>query len=132
MIGGSLVNLALFAHQLKSMEDKLRAAAQARAEEEAQRAVEAMQAQIPEDSGTARESIRWEPLPNQGGARVMAGGPETTKDGYDYVKAIEWGRPPSNSGPGQAAHPFFRPVQDETNGKGLERMAQGIASDMKD
>ncbi|MBY0298562.1 MAG: hypothetical protein K2X71_21405 [Methylobacterium sp.] len=132
MIGGRVGNLALFVAQLANNERKLRAAAQARAEEEAKRAVEAMQEQIPARSGTARASIRWEALPDQAGARVLAGGPETTRADYDYIRAIEFGRLPSSTGPGQRPQPFFGPVAFETEMDGAERIGRGISQDMKD
>ncbi len=133
MIGGKVGNLALFLAQLAHNESRLKHAAQKRAEEEAQRAVDEMQARVPEQSGTARESIRWEPRP-EGGARVLAGGPETTKADYDYIRALEYGRAPTGSedSHGQRPQPFFRPVEEETRRHGADRIGRGLADDMKD
>lgn len=131
MIGGKVGGLAVFLIQLRHNENKLKAAAQRRAEEEAERVVEEMKGRVPADSGEARESIRIEAKPG-GGVRVLAGGEDTTKDGYDYVRAIEFGRPPSRSGPGQPPRPFFRSAVDESRAHGGARMGDGIADDMKD
>ncbi len=129
MIGGRLGGLAAFLLQLRHNEAKLQAAARARALEEAERAAEAMRAVVPVEEGAARESIRAEPTAK--GARVVVGGEGTTKDGYDYVRALEYGRPPSKSGPGQRATRVFTRTFEETRREGGARMAAGVAEDMK-
>lgn len=129
MIGGRIGGLAAFLLQLRRNEAKLREAARARALEEAERAAEAMRGVVPVEQGAARESIRA--VPTEKGARVVVGGEGTTKDGYDYVRAIEWGRPPSKSGPGQRATRIFTRTFEESRREGGARMAAGVADDMK-
>lgn len=79
---------------------------------------EGMREKVPVESGALRESIRVEPN-DDGTVTVRAGGtPETArplKDGTvaDLARITEFGRPPSKSGPGQQARPFFRPTIDE-------------------
>lgn len=132
MIGGKVGGLALFLFQLRRNESRLRAAAQKGAEAEAQRTVEALQERIPVDSGEARDSIRWEPIPG-GGARVLVGGPETTPDTYDYVRELEFGRIPNADGKGgRQGTAFFRTTTDETRSDGPERIKAGIISDMEE
>lgn len=130
MIGGRVGGLAAFALQLRHNEAKLREAARARAMEEAERAAEAMRAAVPVEEGAARASIIAEPTAR--GARVVVGGEGTTRDGYDYVRALEYGRPPSKSGPGQQATRVFTRTFEEVRRDGGARMAADIASDMQD
>jgi HK97 gp10 family phage protein len=79
--------------------------------------VDEMREKVAVESGTLRDSIRAEPN-EDGTVTVKAGGtPETarpTKSGtvYDEARIVEFGRPASRSGPGQAARPFFRPTVD--------------------
>jgi len=60
---------------------------------------QAMQAKVPAESGTLRDSIRVEPGRNEMRALVKAGGPATTHGGYDYALAQEFGTQKTPSQP---------------------------------
>lgn len=130
MIGGKVGGIASLILHLAHTEMKLRASAQKRAEAEAERIVQEMRDRVPEASGAARESITWAPKKG-GGATVTAGGPGTTKADYDYIRALEYGRPPSKSGPGQRRQSFFRPTIEEARQDGASRIGAGVTDDMK-
>ena len=130
MIGGRVGGIASLVLHLAHTEMKLRASAQKRAEEEAERIVQEMRGRVPEASGAARESITWAKRKG-GGATVTAGGPGTTKADYDYINALEWGRPPSKSGPGQRPQRFFRPTVEEARQDGAARIGEGVTNDLK-
>lgn len=69
----------------------------------------------PVKTGKLRSSIRVEPGPRPGSYRVLAGGPSTTRYGYDYAAAMEFGTSAhTNAGvfkgsenPGVHRQPFF-------------------------
>ena len=54
----------------------------------------------PVRTGALQNSIHTEPGPQETGAvRVMAGGPATTKGGYDYALGVEFGTSDTPAGP---------------------------------
>lgn len=63
-----------------------------------------MERRVPKEKGHLAHTIHKEKLGGKFLAyRITAGGPETTKDGYDYANAIEYG---THHAP---AEPFFYP-----------------------
>lgn len=70
---------------------------------------------VPVKSGTLRGSIQVEPGHRPGSYRVKAGGKATTRDGFDYALAVEFGSSQhTNAGmfkgsenPGARRQPFF-------------------------
>lgn len=63
-----------------------------------------MRDEAPDETGTLARSVRVEPSPKPMRALVRAGGPSTTRGGYDYALAQEFGTAK------QTAQPFFWPT----------------------
>lgn len=81
--------------------------------------VKEMRRRVPEKSGHLLDSIKEEHVGRQV-YRITAGGEATTKDGYDYANAIEFG---THHAP---AEPFFYPSVRVTMGKLRQEVAAGV------
>jgi hypothetical protein len=97
-----------------SMDASLRLTAEAMVKE--------MHRRVPEESGHLANSIKMEKLSREKFLtyRITAGGPETTKGGYDYANAIEFGT--HHAG----AEPFFYPSVRVTIARLRAEVAAGV------
>jgi HK97 gp10 family phage protein len=81
--------------------------------------VKEMRRRVPEQSGHLLDSIKSERL-GRNQYRITAGGEATTKGGYDYANAIEFG---THHAP---AEPFFYPSVRVTMGNLRQEVAAGV------
>lgn len=92
--------------------------------EAAEKLADAMRARVPVNKGKLRESIRVEKGRQALEYLVKAGGPLTTKDGYDYAIATEFGTKK------EQAEPFFwntyRAARNSTRAVMRERISNAI------
>jgi len=93
----------------------------------ADRLVNTIKASAPVESGHLRDSVRKEPLKQQPGVRIAAGGTAETMDGtFDEAKAVEYGTSK------MAAHPYFWSAVDSYGGEFQDAVEKGAADALKD
>lgn len=103
MITVGLGSAIAFAQSL-TRSRRVRAAAQRGLERAGERLVDKVRAANTDDTGGLDESVRVGPGKNLPAIVVKAGGPSTTKGGYDYALAVEYGTRK------RGAQPFFHPT----------------------